>query len=381
MKAFFKNRVFLDLLIVLIITIVGAIMLAEIDAFERVFDFTRDHEELELDELLLCIPVLAICLSWFSYRRWRDSTNSLRQIEAVKVELIKSNEELDIRVKERTKALEEAQNRLIDQAHKAGMADVAANTLHNVGNLLNNIKTSAQLIEETVERFPIAELKSASMMMEENKDDLENFIISDPKGKMLLEYYLTLGHELTDQRIEVFTHFVRLNEKIDAIVDVISDQYSHSDSNRVMENHDLQETIKDSLSVVSESLEDLNIKIHKKFSSVPKIKINKTKLISILINLARNSQDALTDNPVHNRQITIELKQSDGAILLSFRDNGKGVSDDQLDKIFAFGYTTKKDHRGYGLHACANYMAEMGYRMWAENDESGTSFVLHFGRR
>ncbi len=380
MKAFFKNKILLDLILVLVATIVGASILAEMDAFEQVFELTRDYEELELDELLLTIPVLAISLSWFSYRRWKESINSLKQVEKVQADLVKINKELDIRVDERTKALADVQNRLIDQAHKAGMADVAANTLHNVGNLLNNIKTSAQLIEESVERFPIDELKSASMLMENHKDNLENFITSDSKGKMLLEYYLRLGHELTDQRVEVLTHFMRLNEKIDAIVDVINDQYSHSDSNQILEKQDLREIVEDSLSIVSEALEELNIQIQKKYAAVPKIEINKTKLVNILINMVRNSQDALADIQRQEKVITIEIKNADNNIFLTFRDNGKGVSDDQLDKIFAFGYTTKKDHRGYGLHGCANYMAEMGYRMWAENDASGTVFILRFGQ-
>ena len=103
-------------------------------------------------------------------------------------------------------------------------------------------------------------------------------------------------------------------------------------------------------------------------------------MVSILINLIRNAQDALKDNPGHNRKITLELKKSDGDVYLTFRDNGKGVPDNKLEKIFAFGYTTKKDGQGYGLHSCANYMTEMGHRMWAENDADGTKFLLRFGQ-
>ncbi len=378
MKSFINGNGSRDLIIIILFVVLGTLLLAWLDAFEFFFQFTRKYED--LDEIILGIFLLVIGISWFSYRRWSESVRSIHQIGSMKEELEKSNEELDYRVKNRTRDLEEAQHRLIDQAHKAGMADVAANTLHNVGNLLNNIKTSAQLIEEAVEMFPIAELKSASMILEDKKDNFQDFMLNDPKGKMLFEYYLTLGHELTDRRIEVLTNFVRLNEKIDAIVDVISNQYSFSDMNQALEKLDLQGIIEDALSIASESISEHNIKIKTVFNPVPKIRVNKTKLVSILINLIRNAQDALKDKPYHEKEVNIVLKLIDQVVYIEFWDNGKGISDERLEKIFAFGYTTKKDGHGFGLHSCANYMTEMGHRIWAENDkESGTKFIMRFG--
>lgn len=290
MRLLKKYKLWIELLLIVLIMISGTLILAELDAFEMFYDFSRDHEDWELDELVLSIPIFAFCMSWFSYRRWRESKIYILRIEGIKQELEQSNENLDKRVQERTKELQEAQNRIIDQAHKAGMADVAANTLHNVGNLLNNIKTSAQLIQETVERFPIGELKSASMLMEDKKENLEEFVLKDPKGIKLLEYYLMLGHELTDQRVEVLTHFVRLNKKIDAIMDVIRNQYSFSDMNLGMEKQDLKDIVEDSMSIVYETLEDLKIQVVKNFPDIPPVKINKTKMVSILINLIRDGR-------------------------------------------------------------------------------------------
>ena len=44
--------------------------------------------------------------------------------------------------------LEETREALIEKAHQSGMADIATGTLHNVGNILNSVKTSAQMIQE-----------------------------------------------------------------------------------------------------------------------------------------------------------------------------------------------------------------------------------------
>ncbi|MCP4749903.1 MAG: ATP-binding protein [Proteobacteria bacterium] len=42
------------------------------------------------------------------------------------------------------------------------------------------------------------------------------------------------------------------------------------------------------------------------------------------------------------------------------------------------GFSTKRKGHGFGLHSCANYMTEMGGKMWAESDGHGASFILQF---
>ena len=51
-----------------------------------------------------------------------------------------------------------------------------------------------------------------------------------------------------------------------------------------------------------------------------------------------------------------------------------------LETVFTHGFTTKETGHGFGLHSCANYMAEMGGRMWVESGGGGqgATFVLSF---
>jgi len=63
---------------------------------------------------------------------------------------------------------------------------------------------------------------------------------------------------------------------------------------------------------------------------------------------------------------------------LSVTDNGSGIKDENLDKIFAHAFTTKKKGHGFGLHSSANYMKEMGGEIEVSSDGNGTTFTLVF---
>jgi len=60
----------------LIVSVVaGAAIIAVFASFELVeglFEVTREHEGWDLDEIIACIPALAIVATWFSVRRWHE---------------------------------------------------------------------------------------------------------------------------------------------------------------------------------------------------------------------------------------------------------------------------------------------------------------------
>jgi sensor histidine kinase regulating citrate/malate metabolism len=59
-------------------------------------------------------------------------------------------------------------------------------------------------------------------------------------------------------------------------------------------------------------------------------------------------------------------------------DNGIGISPENITKIFSFGFTTKKDGHGFGLHNSANISKELGGSLEAESDglNKGSMFIL-----
>ena len=78
-----------------------------------------------------------------------DGFNSmLDQIRAQDSALQEARDNLEQRVAERTGELERTHRKLVDASRQAGMAEVATNVLHNVGNVLNSVNVSASMVTE-----------------------------------------------------------------------------------------------------------------------------------------------------------------------------------------------------------------------------------------
>ncbi len=295
-------------------------------------------------------------------------------------ELEDLNVSLEQKVEERTKELEETQQELIEKAHKAGMADVASGALHNVGNILNSIRTSAGVIGTVMVNSSLTGLKKANSLLRENILSLEEFIASDPKGKKLMEYYLKLEEFFDKENEEVRNNLERLNNKIDMITEVITAQQNYAGVGSLTEKHFLSKIVDDALMMQIGSIERYGVSVVKDYCELPKIDIQKNKLIHVLINLINNAKDAMLQVPLSKRKIEISTKREKDLAFLTISDAGIGIPQEDVKKIFTHGFTTKAGGHGFGLHSCAIYMAEMNGRISVKSKgiNKGTSFILEF---
>ncbi len=287
---------------------------------------------------------------------------------------------LDELVKERTAQLETAQTELIENAHKAGMADIAAGTIHNIGNILNSVKISTQIIKESYKSEFLYNFKKANQLLRDNLNNIEDFIINNPKGRKLMQYYLILEKWIDKDTSEIKSHIDRLSKKVEAITNVVAAQQSYAGVASLTENCDLSVIIDDALAMQQEILAEYDISIEKEFNYSQKIPVQKTKLIHIAVNLINNAIEAMTKTSVENRKLTFIVYSKEKKAYIKIKDTGMGILPENLRKIFNHGYTTKEGGHGFGLHSSANYMTEMKGRMWAESEGEGegASFVLEF---
>ncbi len=277
-------------------------------------------------------------------------------------------------------ALEEAQKELIEKAHQAGMANVATGTLHNVGNILNSVKTSAQVIADVAKASSVSGLKKANNILRENIECLDEFILHNPKGKKLMQYYLKLEEGFDLEQAKMIEYLVRLEDKVNAIDDVISAQQSYAGISSLSEECTLSEIVEDALTMQFGSTEHFNIEVIKDFQDVPNVMAQRVKLVHILINLIKNARESIIEAGTEEKNMTISINAHDNTVFVKVKDTGTGIAASNLDKIFTYGFTTKENGHGFGLHSCSNYMKEMGgnIKVESEGEGKGTTFILHF---
>ena len=275
--------------------------------------------------------------------------------------------------KKAEKEREKMQKELIDISRRAGMAEVATGVLHNVGNVLNSVNVSATLIRDKVRNSKSVGLTKATSLMDEHRDDLASFFTEDEKGKKLFEYLEKLAVALADEKNLVISEVNELTKNIDHIKEIVSLQQSHAKMIGVVETLSLFELVDDALKFNEASMKRHGIEIVKEYGEVEQhLTTEKQKVLQILVNLLSNAKRALDDCPEAQKCITLRvMSNGDEGAIMEVGDNGMGISNENLKKIFAHGFTTKKDGHGFGLHSSALSAKELGGTLTAHSDGPG----------
>lgn len=313
-------------------------------------------------------------------QRTHELEGKIVQHQQAEAQIQTLNQELEVRIEQRTAELEAAHKGLVESAHCAGMAEIATSMLHNVGNILNSVSTSGYLLRASLESSRVGSLVRANQLLNKHLANFDTFIQQNRQGKQLLRFYLSLGDILEKENRDLSKNVQALLEKINTIKDVIIAQNNYATGvfqNEVLRLEDLVEA---SLNILSASLAKKDIQVEKRYAPVTEVTIQKTKVIHTLVNILKNAKESivLSGSPV--KKITISIGEKDGVVLLTITDTGRGISKADVKKIFNHGFTTKQGGHGFGLHSCANAMHEMGGAIWVESmgEGQGASFTLRF---
>jgi len=95
----------------------------------------------------------------------------------------------------------------------------------------------------------------------------------------------------------------------------------------------------------------------------------------VVLNLVRNGFEALEDSDPARRVLSIETSMASEAIEVSVHDEGRGLSAEDAERIFAPYFTTKRNGLGMGLSISRSIIEAHGGRLWATpGTERGSTF-------
>ena len=318
--------------------------------------------------LLVFSALLMVLLIFLAIRLLR----SFAVINRVNKELQASNESLEQRVEDRTRELKDTQSELLDTARQAGMAEIATNVLHNVGNVLNSVNISADLVTRKLRTSKALGLGKAMQLINEHTHDLGEFITRDEKGKLLPGYLNQLVDAIAIEQQSITEELAQLSKSVDHIKDIVATQQSYAGASSLVEPLHVSDLLEDALRMNSGALTRHHVTVVKEYSDVPRVMGDKHRLLLILINLISNAKYAMSDLSDRPRQMTLGVKVVDNATLqVSVKDEGEGIAPENMTRIFAHGFTTRKEGHGFGLHSCALAAIEMNGHLSAFSDGPG----------
>ena len=275
-------------------------------------------------------------------------------------------------VRVRTAELRGAQAQLVDAARQAGMAEIATNVLHNVGNVLNSVNVSATLIGKKIRGSKSSGLSKAVALIDEHSADLGHFLTTDPRGKELPGYLGKLSTSLTIERESIDEELLRLMDGVAHIKKIVSDQQPLAGVSAVFEPVRVSDVMEDALRMAGVPA-DNTVTVTREFLHDPLLLLDKHRVLLILLNLISNASHAMTGNAGRPRELTLRTEVMAGRDMrFTVSDNGMGIPPENLTRIFVHGFTTHTDGHGFGLHSSAIAAKEMGGVLSVHSDGPGT---------
>ena len=287
-------------------------------------------------------------------------------------------------IKDAEAKLEEVHRQLLDTSRQAGMAEVASSVLHNVGNVLNSVNTSASVVTDLVRASTMSGVAKVAALLEENRGDLAGFLAREDRAATVINYLKALSEHLGTEQARVLRELQELTKNIDHIKEIVAMQQSYAKVSGVVEFHSLPALVEDALRMHLTSLSHHDVHVIRNFDPVPDVLVDKHKILQILVNLISNAKYALSDSNAAERCLTLGVSMDpDNRVRVSVADNGIGIASDNLTRIFNHGFTTKKDGHGFGLHSGAIAAREMGGALLVRSDGlgKGATFTLELPAR
>jgi signal transduction histidine kinase len=294
-------------------------------------------------------------------------------------QLRQSNEGLEQRVEERTRELKSVHGQLVQTARQAGMAEIATNVLHNVGNVLNSVYTSSQLARDRVSEMRLEHVGRVASLLEERQADLNTFITQDERGRNVMPFLNKLGQNLLESRLEILSLLEDVGRYTEHIGDIVKVQQNHARTPRLNEPVHLSALVDDALRINAAALTRHQVKEVRQLRYLPPVMTDKHKVLMILVNLVSNAKYAMDETPAEQRILTVRMDTpTTDRVLIEIHDNGIGISQEMRTRIFEYGFTTRKDGHGFGLHSCALAAQELGgsLSVHSEGPGRGATFTL-----
>jgi len=278
--------------------------------------------------------------------------------------------------KEAEAELEKIHQQLVDASRRGGMAEIATNVLHNVGNVLNSVNVSAGLIVDGVKKSRVPNLAKVVAMLQEHEHDLGTYLTADPQGRQLPGYLAQLSQHFTSNQAALVSEADSLRRNVEHIKEIVSMQQSYAKVGGVKEMVNVVNLVEDSLQMNEGELSRHRVKIVREFETVPLMNVEKHKIVQIVVNLLRNAKHACQESPRPDRCLVVRVARADDRVRISVRDNGIGIPPENLTRIFSHGFTTKKGGHGFGLHGGALAAREMGGSLTVHSSGSGLGAVF-----
>jgi signal transduction histidine kinase len=233
------------------------------------------------------------------------------------------------------------------------------------------VSTSASVLCDQLAVSRLPNLSRAAQMLQ-SSDDIATFLSADPRGKELPAYLIKLADLLMKEREAMMTEVDQLRLSVGHMSEIVAMQQNYACGSGMAEDCKAADLVEESLHINAISVARHGITVVRDFKPVGTLTVVRHKVLQILVNLIRNAKDAMDATRQSEKPMTITVEPMDpDRVRFIVRDAGIGIPAENLTRIFNFGFTTRPDGHGFGLHSSASAARELGGRLSVHSDGPG----------
>jgi PAS domain S-box-containing protein len=263
--------------------------------------------------------------------------------------------------------VESLRRRLLEATHRAGMAEVAAGVLHNVGSVLTSADESVDALLEQLRSSPLRPLGGIAAMLALDEPRLAALLTHDPDARELPaslgEIHRALEAEQQGLRVELG----RLRTQVGLMRSIVAAQQNIAKLGDIIEPVRPQELVHLVLSMFQLDLEARFIDLRLELEDLGSVLLDRQATLQVLTNVIRNAIEAL-EAVERTHRLVIRLWTEEQTLCFEVEDDGCGIRPEHLDKLFQHGFSTKSEGQGFGLYTAAIAARTMNGTLEAHSD-------------
>lgn len=267
-------------------------------------------------------------------QRLRETDRSyIQRLAKEKEELIRFNQELERKVKEKTEQLRQKDLQLIEMDRIAGIGTLAAGIAHEINNPLGFVRSSVGFLKKSLDKMI----------------QMTGYWDNKPFSEGLLKEYKNLLAQVNseDLRGSLDKRFDRVNRGIERIMKIVNSLRSFSRLDMgTMGKINLNKTLEEAIELLSTE-EVRDVQFIRDFQEVPPMECFPAEINQVLLHVLKNAVDALKGNGTIT--LTTSYNMAGDQISIQVTDNGRGMSPEVLRQAFNPFFTTKPVGSGTGV--------------------------------
>jgi len=259
---------------------------------------------------------------------------------------------------------------LRESFHQAGVAETANGVLQSVEQALSGVGVAAARMRRELAALRPERVAQVAALISSHRGDIATFLTEDARGRYLPDHLLAIARQQTANGSSLEAELGEINRHVRHLRDIISAQQSLIPMGDSLEPTDLRDLVEVALLVQAPDF--AQIETQRMFEDLPLVLTDRHKLLQIIVCYVSNARDAMLLGGAAPPRIVLRLYRDGEDAVFSIEDTGPGMSKETLSQLWEFGFTTKRNGHGFGLHASVKAARDIGAVVRADSAGVGS---------